>query len=767
MKKTITLFLFIIVFSFQQVYSQIEITGSDAFGRIFDLTYDTNISNKIYAITLGNHIVVSEDNGNNWSVLYTMDLVQGATIEQMKLTADGTALTFVVFKGNSTENAVMVFDIATTSIIKLFSLPNQMDLAYVESYDFYDSNTDVLILDTSFPVGFETEGKTYYTSDGGLTWDMIYYTNDNDTVFISKVAISPNDANKVFLTRGNGSTSIDGGLFVSEDAGQTFLEKLPGIVLDPITFHPLDDQTIYIGTGISFGGTVENLYKSIDGGSTFSIVPITWTSGILDNIITVKFNKNNPSQLMVLEENEMVISEDDGVTFQNIVYPNENADSYYYGLNASYNPENSSQIVISSNYVPLVSNDAGLSLTAISNPYFVSTGKVSVFRDATHSNLYYGVQNGHVLRDIVTSTETSYNIVPLNYFSNSGEVSFVDNITPNRIFSLNSSFTGSSFNISNDNGATQDQLFSLYTNRFTALASFPTNTETALVAFAGYDPVETILKKVDFTDINNVQHTDITLPVLNYINGILIDSTGNITLSIGNEVYYSGDDGATWVNLSSGLEALSASNLIYDLQQDPLNPNRLALATSLGVFMSEDSGTTWSQKTTSIVHNVAFSTETPGPIIASSYNSVASVFQMYYSIDNGDNWEIISNDQLMSVSALSSSYFFNQDSVTVFVGTLDLGLMEYTIDFNALGLPQFENSTPMVSVYPNPSVNTVNIDVKNANVRNVVLYTLSGLKVQEFKESSTLDISKIASGVYLMRIQDSNKNISFKRFIKE
>ena len=39
--------------------------------------------------------------------------------------------------------------------------------------------------------------------------------------------------------------------------------------------------------------------------------------------------------------------------------------------------------------------------------------------------------------------------------------------------------------------------------------------------------------------------------------------------------------------------------------------------------------------------------------------------------------------------------------------------------------------------------------------------------VQEFKESSTLDISKIASGVYLMRIQDSNKNISFKRFIKE
>ncbi|MUU78315.1 T9SS type A sorting domain-containing protein [Winogradskyella endarachnes] len=768
MKKTITLFLFIVCFTSQQTFSQIEITGSSAYGRIFDLTYDSNIANKIYAVTLGNHILVSEDNGNNWSILYSMNLVSNGIIEQMKLSADGTALTFAVYKGNSTENAIVVYDIATASITKTFTLPNQLDLAYVSSYDFYDNNMDILLVDTNYPVGFDTEGKTFYTSDGGITWDMIYYTNNYDTVFLKKVAISPNDPNKLFLTRGNGSTNIDGGLFVSNDAGQNFTELLPGVVLDPITFHPTDNQTIYVGTGISFGSTTENVYKSTDGGSTFNIVPISWTSGILDNIVAIKINENNPSQILILEENEMVISEDAGVTWQNVVYLNEDPESYYYGLNASYNPQNSSEIVISANYKPLFSNDGGLTVASIPNPYFASTGKTAVFKNASVSSLYYGVQFGNIHRDLLTSTDTAYNIVPLNYFSNGGGAPyFVDQITPNRIFTLNSGFVGSSLTVSNDNGNTQNQLYSLFTNRFTALATYPTNTETVLAAFAGYDPSETILKKVDFSDINNVQATDVSLPVLNYINGILIDNTDKVTVAIGTEVYYTNDDGTTWVNSSAGLETLTANDLIYDLQQDPLNSNNLALATTSGVFISTDSGSTWNQKTTSIVHNVAFSTESQGVILASTYSSEVSLFHMYYSTDGGDNWETISNDLLLNVSASSSSYYFNADSVIAYVGTADLGLMEFTLDINALGLPQIASDQQMLSVFPNPSSNIVNIDVKNANINRITLYSLTGKMIKEFIGASTIDISSFSSGIYLMRVQDSNNKVNFKKIVRE
>src|SRR5690606_31912363 len=274
MKKSITLFLFAVCLSLQSSFAQFEVTGSNDFGRLFDLTYDANVPNKVYAVTLGNHIVVSEDNGATWDILYSLIIGQGGSIKDLKLSPDGTALTFSAYLPSTTLNEIRIYDIASATIVKTFPLPNRNDGAYVTSYDFYDGNTDILLVDTNYQVGINTEGKTYYTADGGNNWSMIYYTNENDTVFINDVVISPNDPEKLFLTRGNGSMGVDGGLFVSEDAGQTWEEKLPGIILDPITFDPINNQNIWMGTGISFGGTVENLYKSTDGGNNFNIVPI-------------------------------------------------------------------------------------------------------------------------------------------------------------------------------------------------------------------------------------------------------------------------------------------------------------------------------------------------------------------------------------------------------------------------------------------------------------------------------------------------------------
>src|SRR5690606_14510200 len=416
---------------------QLEVTGSIDFGRIFDVTYDANVPNKIYAVTMGNHIVVSEDNGASWDILYSLLIGQGASIKDLKLSPDATALTFSAYLQNSPSNEIMVYDIASATITKTFPLPNQSDNAYVSSYDFYDGNMDVLLVDTNYQVGISTEGKTFYTSDGGANWSQIYYTNENDTVFLNDVAISPNDPQKIFLTRGNGSTSIDGGLFVSEDAGQNWEEKLPGIILDPITFDPTNGQNILMGTGISFGSTVENLYKSTDGGDSFTIVPITWTEGILDCINVIRFNENNPSQIIILEENEIVISEDGGTTWENFVYLDENPESYYYGLNASYNPQNSNEIFISSNYYPMFSANGGETLAWSKSPYFSSTGNMDLYLDGTNANLYYGVQFGYVHRDLNTGVDTPYDIVPLNIFSNDpGQTQYADKVTPNRIYTF-------------------------------------------------------------------------------------------------------------------------------------------------------------------------------------------------------------------------------------------------------------------------------------------------------------------------------------------
>ncbi|PNW26943.1 hypothetical protein BKP44_15195 [Formosa algae] len=690
-----------------------EITGSETYGRIFDLTYDVNVPNKIYAITLGNHLVVSEDNGDTWSILYAMGMVDNGRIDLLKRTADGKLLTFIIHAPNTTHNAVLVFDIEKEAVIRTIPIPNQDALAHITAYDFYEGDMDVLIVDTNFPVGWDREAKVFYTADGGKNWDMIYYTNDFDIVFLNEVAISPSDPETLYLTRGNGKIGIIGGLFISTDAGKTYKESLPGVVLDPIAFHPLDDQTMYVGTGISFGASEEHLYKSTDGGETFTAQNLKWSEGILNNMVSITFNENNPSQLIVLEENEIVISEDDGMSFQNIVYPYDNTDSYYYGLNASYNPHNSKEIAISNNYQPLFSEDGGLTVRTVPNPYFVSTGSNGVFTDGKTTNVYYGVQYGLVHRDVNTGIDTPYNLLPLNAFFNSGTSYFIDTVEANRIYSFTSSFVGSTFNMSADNGASTTQLLSIYKNKVTAIATNPTNTTSILVAFAGYEPGETQLTKIDFSDINAVVTTDITLPVVDYINGITINSRGKITLSIGTDVYVSTDQGANWEASTSGLELLGAEDAINDIQENPLSPGTFAIATSKGIFISNDAAATWTQTSNEKVHNIAFSTETDGAIIASTYNTLTTIFKMQYSTDHGDTWQTISNEQLLNIGSASSSYLFTKNSVTAYVGAYDIGLVEYTIDLNVLGIPEEETHANSMVAYPNPTRGTLNIDLKN------------------------------------------------------
>ncbi|MCG1036447.1 T9SS type A sorting domain-containing protein [Polaribacter sargassicola] len=766
MKVKITLFLFFLCLTFSKTTAQISTVGSDEFGRIFNITYDTKVANKLYAVTLGNHIVVSEDNGKTWDILYSL-IYYGAEIKDMKLSFDGSSLTFSAHLPNTEVNAIMVFDIASASISKIIPLPNQKEFGYVTSYSFYNYNMDVLIVDTNFPVGFEKEGKTFYTADGGRNWDMIYYTNDNDFVFINKVAISPNNPNKIFLTRNNGKEEVDGGILISEDAGKNFEERLRGIVIDPIAFDPSDDQTIFVGTGISFGNNEENLYKSTDGGDTFNVISLKWSEATLNNITVIKFNPNNSSQLIVLEENEIAISENGGDSFENYEYANDNVDSYYYGLNATYNPFNNQELIISANYIPLFSSDAGKTFRKINSPYFVSTGFTSVFNNNTSASLYYGVQGGYVYKDLNANTEKYFDILPLNNFSNgSGNQYKLDKYTANRIFSFSSSFFGSNLNVSDDNGATKKQLISLFKNNFTALATFPNNKNKIIAAFTGYEGQETILKLIDFSDTNNIIQTDINLPTINFINGILISDTNKIIVTIGTEVYSTVDEGTTWENNSKGLEALRETDLILSLEQNPLDKNMLALSTSKGIFISEDNGLNWSQKTETLANSVAFSTEEEGVIIASTYSYINQDYTLSFSVDNGESWETINNEQLLGIKSYSNAFLFDKNNITVYISSTDIGLLEYSIDLSLLSTPD-DIAESLVTLYPNPTKNNVNIHVDKTDIINVSVFSSTGKKVMEFNNKNKLDISNLATGIYSLRIQTANNNVIFKRIIKQ
>ncbi|KFC23850.1 hypothetical protein [Epilithonimonas lactis] len=119
MKKT-TFTLFFILFV-QLYFSQVGFAGNQDYGMMRNFAYDKITPNKIYATSyIGSHILTSTDNGLTWNVLYTLpDPEWAPAIQEMRLTNNGTALSFIEFYGGgSTMNKVAVFDLQSKSIIK-------------------------------------------------------------------------------------------------------------------------------------------------------------------------------------------------------------------------------------------------------------------------------------------------------------------------------------------------------------------------------------------------------------------------------------------------------------------------------------------------------------------------------------------------------------------------------------------------------------------------------------------------------------------------
>jgi len=746
-----------------------------------DITYDGTEENKLYAVSYGNHIVVSYDNGGSWDIFYSTPpsfadgIVLPSSIKDMKLTDNNTALSFIINMNGTPFTRLVSLEIKSGDIIREIYMPNSSDYPWVTSYSMYEGNEDIILIDTNWKFGLANLGKTFYTDNGGSTWREVYYTEDNYNIFINKVAINPANPQKLFLARGNGNTDIDGGLLISDDGGLTWTEKLAGNTLGPIAFNPSNPDDILVGTDISFGATPENLYRSLDNGETWNAEPLTWLPGLLDNIISIHFNPTNPDNIIVLEENEIYISNNNGTTWDNYQYDPYGDDtySYYYGLSASFNPFNGDEVFITANYYPFFSTDGGVTLTQSRNPFFVSTGNVRYFSNGTKEYLYYGVQYGYVCRDMDTQDETTFGILPLNIFGLSlGSALYLDGVIQDRVYTFSGGFMGSNLYLSDDNGVTKRQVFQTF-SKFGALAIYPDNRDIILVAtyntYDGGTSYEAQLTKIDFSNIDNPDQTEITLPGADIINGLHIFSgnTNHIMVAIGAQIYLSTDGGSTWVLKDTGLGILDPStDLILKLVDNPLNPQQLSITTNKGIFTSLDGGNTWERIYDSLVHNIAHSTKTDGHIVAAVHSTQYSAFGVIYSVDGGNSWEAVSPKDLKYIGSASTDFSFSDKSAEVYIGTSDLGLVKYAVKFVIHDITvssgnggTIDPAGPVVSVpdgediiftiIPDEGYVIDDVEVDGISVGNVSSYTFTNLTSNRtISATFRLDVSGIdATGI--------------------
>ena len=768
MKNKLTLlFLVLALYLNQKAFSQLEAVGSVDYGRIFNITYDATVENKLYATSLYNHILVSNDNGQNWEVLFSMSVQDVTSFKDLRLTRNNTALSFIKYNLGSGDNTILIFDISTEEIIKEIEIPFASDDKYIKSYSIYNANPDVMLMNTR--LNFGTLENTYYTVDGGKNWDLVYTKSEHDDVAINDVAIDPSNPQHLLLTRGLGPTSVDGGLFRSTDGGQTWTDELPGIVLSPIVFNPHSPNVVYAGTGISFGGTEENLYRSNDGGENWQTVPIAWTNEQLNDITVIAFNPQAENSIMVLEENQILISTDNGITWENNVHASNDIHGYYYGTNLSFNPFNENEVFINSDWHPQFSDDGGTTLEWSKNNYYTSTGSLGLFSEGD-GQLYYGVQYGYIHRNLTTDSEQDFDILPLDWYTQGDPPRLlVDETREGRIFTFSKGWFGSDLEMSIDHGQTKFQILSTFMNSLDVTATDPFDSSVVWFSFSD-NSGNNQLKRADVSDLNSINTTTISTPDRGIINGIHFDplNQGHVLITIGAKVYKTEDFGDSWSLSNSGLELLDPTlDLILNLDVNPLNNEQFSIATNKGVYTSLDNGNTWNQIYSSLVHQIHHSNVMEDHLVGMIHSSQVSEFGLVYSKDAGQTWDVIDNDELLSIGSVAAAVQFNEQDAEVYIGSVDLGLLRYTIDLQTLEIDDNTFSDLDITVFPNPTKNLVTVKISGDSPKYLALSDITGKSIFEVVDASEIDLSDLSSGIYLLKIITDSGRIIVKRVIKD
>lgn len=764
--KKITYLISIALLVCININAQITLEGDEEFGRLIDLTYHPTIENRVFAVTLRSHIVVSNDNGGTWDFFYSFPN-EGARIQQLELYGDDSLSFFVTQV--LPENNVYILDIDTAVITNQYSGPftANADREWIKSYDISESNPDVIIINEGYKIGLATHYIVYYSTNGGVNWQAVYDADFNNLVSVNDVAIHPSNPDNIYISRGAGPTAVDGGLLVSDDAGSTFTEKLAGIEFNAFKFD--SSNNVYLGTGWS-GDT--NLYKSVDSGENWSIVPISWdNSGPINQVNYIEISPIDNNDIIVLAGDETAISSDGGSNWTNTVY-NIDVDPYIYGLKASYNPFNNEELLIAVDKYPVRSLDGGATLTKIDNPFFFSE-----FVSYDHSgggHLYYGALEGIVHKDMSTGIHTINQETPLGTFTVNPKDFYPDQYVTGRSYFRQASGVIANLLVLENHGANIVQLlYGSFTTNIVDIETDPNDTDFIWVSF--HDGTTKL-----FNTSLSESYTDITLPVLqdptpgappviHFTTFVNPTDSNHILIGQGGRVYESLDLGVNWVEKSNGIDVYLDADLdiVYDIEQNPNNANELVASTSQGIFKTTDFGDNWSRVYVgTYLRKIDYSTTDAGVIIASVYSSQTTEAHLVYSLDNGTTWTEILPSILEYVGSGSMSYQFENGLAHVYISTYDCGVVKYTLDIESLSTPDFV-SNQILNIFPNPTTESINITTGNGlTFETIEMFNISGQKVMDIGFSNKINISSLSAGIYILRLKDSEGNYNIKKIIK-
>jgi len=213
-----------------------------------------------YLSRVKKHKSSSRNNTSTWEELGPWEYDHQATMD-LSVQSPGSSHVWAVEQSVSDQNIVFA-GTANAGIWK--SIDEGVSWEIVSS-DYPIRSVYSLEIDHTNPtiVYAHANGYIWKTIDGGTTWTK----SGNEQYFSWTRDLSMHPTNNQILI-----AATTDGLFRTEDAGSSWT-KLKGGHFQEIEFHPTDPNTVYVVKHIS---NRTELYKSIDGGITFSIKPNGW-----------------------------------------------------------------------------------------------------------------------------------------------------------------------------------------------------------------------------------------------------------------------------------------------------------------------------------------------------------------------------------------------------------------------------------------------------------------------------------------------------------
>lgn len=168
-------------------------------------------------------------------------------------------------------------------------------------------------------------------------------------------------------------------------------------------------------------------------------------------------------------------------------------------------------------------------------------------------------------------------------------------------------------------------------------------------------------------------------------------------------------------------------------------------------------------------------------VFQTSSNALATWYHFVYVYD-GTTVKIYKNGSLIRTATVSWNTLNNNDifnlgkdfgGAAAFNGAIDdlkiydraLSQTDITSVYTTLSAADFNQNNLKASLYPNPVRDILNIETET-ELKSVEIYNLQGQKVKTSNQKQ-INVSNLASGTYLVKIQDENNGVATKKIVKQ